>query len=56
MTKDGLFDLSPLKRDPNNFYKVNYVDPKSKTHYVYFLNICGDMKDFPCGSSSKLQN
>ena len=54
-TKDGLFDLSPLKRDPEHYYRVPYVDPKSKTQYVYYLNICGKMKSFPCGTNSKLK-
>lgn len=53
-TKDGLFDLSPLKRQPENYYKVRYQDPKSKRNYDYFLNICGGMKNFDCGKNSKL--
>ena len=50
-TQDGVFDLRILKREAE-YYKTMYQDPKSKTKYTYFMNVCGNMKDFPCGSSN----
>lgn len=52
-TKDGMFDLNPLKRPAGRNYKVAYQDPKSKTNYEYYLNICGEMTNFPCGKNSE---
>ena len=52
--KDGAFDLRPLKREPGKYYKVPYTDPKSSSSYEYFLNVCGEMRDFPCGKGGKL--
>eukprot|EP00794_Sanderia_malayensis_P000415 gene415-1051_t len=50
-TSDGIFDLRPLQRSPPHYYQIKHRNEKDKKDYTYFMNICDNMKDFPCNTA-----